>query len=147
MPAFIVFVLLLLSVAGAQAQSPADSASIRDAALDYIEGWYDGDADRMATAVHPDLVKRIVVTDPGNGRNVLQEMSAADLIEATRRGGGRGTPAGRRLKDIRILDVFRETASVRVDATDWIDLMHLARVDGEWKIINVLWTDREAGAP
>jgi ketosteroid isomerase-like protein len=23
--------------------------------------------------------------------------------------------------------------------TDWIDLMHLARVNGEWKIVNVLW--------
>ena len=23
--------------------------------------------------------------------------------------------------------------------TDWIDLMHLARVNGEWRIVNVLW--------
>jgi hypothetical protein len=30
-------------------------------------------------------------------------------------------------------------ASVRVDASEWVDYMHLGKVDGEWKIINVLW--------
>jgi hypothetical protein len=30
-------------------------------------------------------------------------------------------------------------ASVRTDA-DWgVDYMHLAKIDGEWKIVNVLW--------
>lgn len=37
----------------AQAQTAADSAAIRTAALDYIEGWYDGDAARMERSLHP----------------------------------------------------------------------------------------------
>ena len=43
---------------------------------------------------------------------------------------------------VRILDVFGPTASIRVDADEWIDYMHLAKVDGEWKIVNVLWEMR-----
>jgi hypothetical protein len=36
------------------------TAAIRQAAVDYIEGWYTGDADRMERALHPDLAKRRV---------------------------------------------------------------------------------------
>ena len=48
-------VLALSAVPPAHAQTPADSAAIRAAALDYIEGWYAGDADRVARALHPQL--------------------------------------------------------------------------------------------
>jgi hypothetical protein len=30
-------------------------------------------------------------------------------------------------------------ASVRIDAGMWIDYLHVARWNGEWKIVNVLW--------
>ena len=40
--------LVALALApAARAQSAADSTAIRAAALDYAEGWYDGDAERM----------------------------------------------------------------------------------------------------
>jgi hypothetical protein len=45
----------------------------------------------------------------------------------------------RQRRDVRILDIFGSTSSVRVDAGERIDYMHLARFDGEWKTINVLW--------
>jgi hypothetical protein len=122
-----------------QAQTAADSAAIRATALDYIEGWYHGDAQRMANALHPDLVKRIVEAGP-TGTNHLDNMTAAELIRAT----GQNAPkaGGTERKDVRILDVFGNTASVRVDADQWIDYMHVARWDGDWKIVNVLWEMR-----
>jgi hypothetical protein len=118
------------------AQTAADSAGIRAAALDYIEGWYQGDASRMRNALHPDLVKRIVEQAP-DGASRLDEMTAEQLVSMT---GRRSAGDGR--KDVRILDVFGGTASVRVDADDWIDYMHLARWNGDWKIVNVLWALR-----
>ena len=38
-----------------------------------------------------------------------------------------------------ILDTFGDTASVRVDAITWVDYLHVANVNGEWKLTNVLW--------
>jgi hypothetical protein len=32
--------------------------AITRAALDYFEGWFDGDVERIDRALHPDLVKR-----------------------------------------------------------------------------------------
>jgi hypothetical protein len=38
-----------------------------------------------------------------------------------------------------ILDVYENAASVKVVASDWIDYLHLAKWNGSWKIVNVLW--------
>lgn len=132
----------LLAAAPARAQTAADSAAIRAAALDYIEGWYAANPERMARALHPELAKRIVRTDRQSGISDIRDMGASELVMQTRRGGGSQTPADQQRKDVRILDVFEGTASVRVDAATWIDYMHLAKVDGQWRIINVLWALR-----
>ena len=74
-----------------------------------------------------------------DGHSALRNMSAEQLIGATRAGGGKQTPTDQRRMDVQILDIYENTASVRITAGEWIDYMHLAKVDGEWKIINVLW--------
>jgi hypothetical protein len=134
-------VLACCSAPPATAQTAADSAGIRATALDYIEGWYAGDADQMARALHPQLAKRIVRTPPG-GASTLGEMGAETLIGYTRNGGGRRTPVAQQRTDVRILDIFEGAASVRVDAGEWVDYLQLGRWNGQWKIINVLWEMR-----
>lgn len=133
--------LAIIAATPARAQTAADSAAIRQPALDYIEGWYEGNAERMERAVHPDLAKRIVNTNP-NGRSVLGHQSAMTLVQNTRRGGGKDTPPNQQRKDVRILDIFGNTASVRVDAGAWVDYLHIVKWNGRWVIINVLWENR-----
>lgn len=137
----LVVTTLCLNTFPVLAQTAADSAGIRQAALDYIEGWYEGNGERMERALHPDLAKRIVNTNP-QGRSVLGHQSALTLVQSTRRGGGKETPVAERRTDVRILDIFGNTASVRVDADRWIDYMHVAKWNGRWVIINVLWENR-----
>ena len=132
-------VLAALS-ANAQAQTTdADKAAIRQTALDYIEGWYEGNAERMERALHPELAKRIVRTDPKNNRSNLSQMSAMTLVQYTRSGGGKQIPKEKQLKDVTILDVYENAASVKVVASDWIDFLHMAKWNGHWVIVNVLW--------
>ena len=66
-------------------------------------------------------------------------MSALRLVQATRAGWGTRVPADQRQADVVILDVFGNAATVRAEARDWVDYLHLGKVDGQWKIINVLW--------
>jgi len=136
--------LLIVAIAAAppaRAQSAADSAGIRAAALDYIEGWYAGNGDRMARALHPELAKRIMYSDT-SGNSWIRDMGATELVRGARSGGGSRTPPAEQRKDVHILDVFQNTASVRVDAATWVDYLHLVKWRGEWKIINVLWEVR-----
>ncbi|HYG80467.1 MAG TPA: nuclear transport factor 2 family protein [Pyrinomonadaceae bacterium] len=135
----LVFVSLLLALAReARAQAPSDAAAIKQAALDYIEGWYEGNAERMERALHPELAKRIVRTNK-EGQSSLGQMSAMSLVQGTRRGGGKETPKEKQQKDVTILDVFENAASVKVVASDWVDYLHLAKAGGRWVIVNVLW--------
>ena len=135
---FVTGLLFLLLSAPANAQSPADAAAIKQTALDYIEGWYEGNAERMERALHPELAKRIVRTNQ-EGRSRLDQMSAMTLVQGTKRGGGKETPKEKQQKDVTILDVFENAASVKVIASDWIDYLHMAKSNGRWVIVNVLW--------
>lgn len=128
-----------------RAQTAADSAGLRKAALDYIEGYYTGDAARMEQALHPDLAKRVVRTNPANGRSALENMSAMTLVLITRAMAQNPVPPEARRADVTILDIFGSAASVRVDAAQWVDYVHMGKLNGEWRIVNVLWEMRPAG--
>jgi hypothetical protein len=128
---------VVLAAGSAHAQSAEDSTAIRATAMDYIEGYYTGDGDRMERALHPKLAKRIV--EQGADGSVLHNMTAEQLISGTRRGGGKMTPPERKQMDVSILDIYRSVASVKIIAGDWIDYLHVARFDGRWVIVNVLW--------
>ncbi len=118
---------------------PADTDAIRQTALDYIEGWYEGNAERMERSLHPDLAKRIVQTNAANGRGTLGQQSALTLVQYTRAHAKSPTPKEQQQKDITILDVFENAASVKVVASEWIDYLHVGKFNGRWVIINVLW--------
>lgn len=124
-----------------QTKVETDYAEIERTALDYIEGWYDGDAGRMERSLHPQLAKRIVEHNASGslGRRPgdrLDEMNALRLVQNTRHDP---IPAHERRKDVTILDRFENAASVRIDAQNWIDYLHMAKWNGRWVIINVLW--------
>ena len=129
---------VLFCPALSHAQSAADSAAIRATALDYIDGWYAADGARMERALHPELAKRNVFSDSA-GRSRLIQMSAMTLVQSTRMGGGSRIPAPQRADSVKILDIFGSAASVRVRAATWVDYMHMARYNGQWRILNVLW--------
>jgi hypothetical protein len=66
-------------------------------------------------------------------------MGASALVNGTRHGWGKETPRDRRQKDVTILDIFGNAASVKAVMADWIDYLQIAKVDGRWMIVNVLW--------
>src|SRR5262249_61650568 len=99
--------LALLSAAPAlfaQKNSIEDPTAIKKPALDYIEGWYEGNAARMESALHPELAKRALIVDLSTGRSRLDSMSAMSLVQRTRAGGGNKVPKDKQQKDITILD-------------------------------------------
>ena len=123
----------------AQTDSPSDNDAIRKTALDYIEGWYSGDAARMERALHPELAKRMISTDPKTGRSQFNHMGAMTLVQRTREGIGKKIPQDRQSKEVTILDRYNNAAVVKIVASDWIDYLEVAKFNGDWKIINVLW--------
>jgi len=121
-------------------QEVDDLTEIRQAALDYAQGWYEGDVERVRRSLHPELAKRRILRDPQTGEERLRHVSQQLMLDLTQQGGGsEEVPADKRTYDVMILDVCGDIASVRADTTEYVDYLHLARSRGQWQIVNVLF--------
>ncbi|MGK7391791.1 MAG: nuclear transport factor 2 family protein [Candidatus Cyclobacteriaceae bacterium M2_1C_046] len=118
-----------------------DQELIKAAILDYVEGVYNADTMRIYRSVHPTLVKRGAWFDDNSGDYVpLQEMSFQQLVNLTKRWNADGSRANSdSIKDIVIHDVQDKTAAAKLTAVWGTDYFHLAKLDGKWYIMNVLW--------
>ncbi len=130
----------LAAVITAGAVTAQDHAAVERAALDYLEGFYEGDVEKIRRGVHPDVVKYGFFLPRGSAEYGGEPMSFEQMLEYAR-----GVLEAERFpppsapKEVRILDVMDQTAAVVVTAWWGSDYMHLARYDGEWKVIHVLW--------
>jgi len=132
----------LVSFAQQGPDTNKEELAIKQAALDYIEGWYEANPERMERALHPDLVKSYVVK-LHTGKDILQSVSALAMVEFTRAGGGSKTPKDQQKNDVTILDVSGNIAAVKCVSADYVDYLHLAKTNGQWKIVNALWESRK----
>ena len=130
---------VVLVVATGTGTPKSELEAIKKTALDYGQGWYEGNAERMERALHPDLAKRVLVPDPRTGKGKIDHISAMGLVQAVRKGGGTRTPSEARRTDVTVLDVYGNAASVKMEMHDWIDYLHMSKMGGRWVIVNVLW--------
>ena len=118
--------------------SAADTAAIEATIADYYLGWYDGDPERMARALHPALIKRGWIPD-ATGAPRLADDTFASMVEGTRRAAGRRTDPAERRYEIRAIEVHRDIASACAYALPYVDYVHLVRTDDGWRILQALW--------
>jgi len=140
----IAIIALLLSALGAargqdNTASREDSAAILQTALNYIDGYYSGDAARMEKAIHPDLNKATPRDLPQTGRTTLAYTTYSGLMEFTRAKVGLLNDTARHVK-VSILHIELDVANVKIASAKFIDYVQEVRIDGEWKIVNVIFT-------
>ncbi|MBK9013428.1 MAG: nuclear transport factor 2 family protein [Saprospiraceae bacterium] len=135
---FLLFSTLLALSANLGAQSP-DSLQVQRAALDYIEGFYEGDTLKLQRCLSSDLYKygyfkgksgeyegsQMTYDEAiGYARNVLEKKKFAK----------EGSP-----KEVILLDVQSQVACVKVIAWWGLDYILLAKKGDVWRIEQVLW--------
>ena len=130
---------VLASPVAARAQSNAERDAVRAAVLDYVEGIYEVAPARVERSVHPDLAKRGFFVKKGETAYSPHTMTYAQLVELAKNYNKDGHVAKDAPKEVVVFDISDQTASVKLTAVWGIDYMHLAKYDGKWKIINVLW--------
>jgi hypothetical protein len=136
--------LLLLSAALAAplgAQSAADSAGVRQASTDYLDGFYTGDSTKHVRSIRPEVYKY------GFGRareaatyGAGQQMTWPQFHAFTGRVKASGkAPDPKWPKQVELLDVLDQTAATKVTAWWGTDYLLLGKFDGKWMITHVLW--------
>lgn len=121
-----------------------DVEAVQQTALDYVQSWYEGNAELMRGCLHPSLVKRALKQDLPNGESFLNYLTREEMVAATAAGGGTRVPSEERVYTITILDIYEEIATVRADNPHWIDYLHMVKQEGKWVIVNVLYTANRA---
>ncbi len=142
--ALVFFIIISLTIQ-ASLETSTDEDAIKMTALDYIDGAHEGSSARMERAVHPELNKVIVEKIPKTGKSYLRKAGSTRLVQIV---GAKVAVLDKEKRNIqvKILDVLEGLAMVKATSASFWDYLQLANIDGEWKIINVLWTRNPKGA-
>jgi putative lumazine-binding protein len=118
-----------------------DTAGVRAAVLDYVEGFYQGDSTRLVRSVRPDVYKygfwRGRHSTSYHGSQMTWE-EFHRYANGVKERGGRGAPPNAP-KGIDIFEVQDQTAAAKLTAWWGTDYLLLAKYDGRWMITHVLW--------
>jgi putative lumazine-binding protein len=111
-------------------------SAITAVAQNYMDAYYTADPALMQRSLHPDFHKRTLRTV--SGQTQITEDTVQSMVEGVALGTGKDIPPKERVKSIQVLDVYRDAASVKVVTGRWIDYMHLSKLNGEWRVLDVV---------
>jgi peroxiredoxin len=139
--AIVLFAMLALLYATAVAQrsntQAADSVAIKQAVLDFSEGYYSGDVARMERAISQDINRCTPRDLPQTGRTAPTYSTYSGLIENTRAKVGALDDTARHIT-VQILDIDNDVANTKLISASFVDYHQLIKLDNQWKIINGL---------
>jgi len=117
---------------------PATRAAIEATCFDYVDGQLEGDPERVARSLHPDLAKRRVLGETADEKLGLRRMTKEELVELTKQGALK-TPKDQWDRSCRVLDVAGNAAVVRAETPWFVDFFHMGKFGERWVIVNALW--------
>ena len=139
-----VVTLASLLATPALAQTSNDRQAVEQAAADYVDALYKADPALIERSVHPGLTKHGFWRKPNEVVYQPQMTMSFQQLSAL---AGKWNKDGKRdtsIRQIVVLDVLDQTAAAKVVAEWGIDYMQLAKYDGRWKIVNILWQSHPA---
>ncbi|HEX5733182.1 MAG TPA: nuclear transport factor 2 family protein [Blastocatellia bacterium] len=136
---FMIIAFAMVWPVATRAQSNTEKEAVKQAVLDYVEGIYEVDHKRIERSVHPELAKRGFYVKKGETAYTGTPMTFAQLVELAKTYNKGGRVPKDAPKEVVIYDVLDQTASAKLTAVWGIDYMHLAKYDGKWMIVNILW--------
>src|SRR6056297_2663840 len=123
----LVLIGVLVSFNQLFSQTKEDSTGIEKACLDYIEGYYEADAERVAKAIHPELAKRVIRKGKG-GNELISHTGYTTLIYITKVNENKKVlnPDKPFKAQVDIYDIHNEIASVKVSSNKYLffDYLH-----------------------
>jgi hypothetical protein len=147
-PALITTVLLLAGCTTAPggtrivtSAAPAGAtAEVRAAVLDYVDALYEVRPELIERSVHPSLTKIGFYRGNSSAPYEKLEMTYDELRTLAGRWNRDGQVNARTAaKEIVVYDVLDQTATAKLTA-DWgTDYLQLAKFNGRWQIVLVLW--------
>ena len=139
---FLTAALLLLACATAYGQTPRpgdEEAAVRQAVQSYLHGLKFNDVESLKKAFWPEA-KLFWVKKDGK----LGQLTQSQWYEGFAASAGKEEKGDLKITDV---DMTGDAASVKVEedypGSVYIDYLSLLKFDGEWKIVNKIYTSRQ----
>jgi hypothetical protein len=134
-------VLLAPRLAAQKGGSAEERAAVHQAALDYLDAFYQGDSTKLVRSVRPDFYK-IGFWRPKDAAtyNPPEQMSWSEALAFVRGVRERQNfPPSTAPKVVEVLDVLDQTAAAKVTAWWGTDYLLLGKYGGKWMTSHILW--------
>jgi len=132
--------LFLVTAFLSNAQQATDRQKIEKAIMNYVNAFYEADTTKAYESIARDLAKRGYYTTK-EGAVVEAKMSFEQLVKLAQRWKSSQTITSETPRRVTVFEVLDKIASAKVEAKWGIDYFHLAKVNDNWTIINVLWQE------
>ncbi|MFK7951922.1 MAG: nuclear transport factor 2 family protein [Ekhidna sp.] len=129
----------------AEVASSEDSIQIKETALGYLVALQQLKPKLMKKVMHESLAKRTIGYDRAIRNEYPRETTFDEMMDFATSWNKSGAkfpfnPSN----EVIILDVYQRVANVKLISDNWIEYLHLIKLNGEWKIINLLWQHKDA---
>lgn len=131
----------VLTICFAFAMTQAQESAVEKACMNYIEGFYEGDSDKLKACLQPTLNKFGFWKDKDSGEykqvdymSFDQAIAYADNVKAKKKFAKPDAP-----KVVEVLNMSNSIAAAKVKAWWGIDYMLLSKRGDKWMIEQVIW--------
>ena len=136
----IALILLMMVFSGSTFAQQTDRELVYAAVEDYVDALYLVQPDRIKKSVHPELMKKgYWKKKDQTNYDYSGQMTFDQLVELAGKWNAKGWLPKDAVKKIEIFDVQDQTASAKLTAHWGTDYFQLAKLDGKWMIMNILW--------
>lgn len=137
----VILCLLVIAICfQANAQS-SENEKVTSACMDYIEGFYEGDVDKLKRSIMPSLLKfgywKAKGSDEYKSEGQMTFEEALDYARGVKE--NKRFPKADAPRGVDVLDVSEHIAAAKVTAWWGVDYILLSKKDGKWMIEQVLW--------
>ena len=133
-------ILLLVTVSLVSSAQTSDRDLVYAAIEDYVDALYLVQPERIKKSVHPELMKKGFWKGKDKTEYDYEGVMTFDqLVELAGKWNAKGNIPKDAIKKIDIYDVQDQTACAKLTAHWGTDYFQLAKFDGKWMILNILW--------
>ena len=111
-----------------------DTAAVKQAVMNYVEGVYQAKTDLIQRSVHSDLK---MFGYKGAAEKSGQTMTYTQLVEFASKYNAGGVPKDA-LKEVKVFDVSGNLASAKLKSSWGTEMLHLVKEDDQWKIMQIV---------
>ena len=124
--------------------SSRDSLEIKKQSLGYLKALQQLDPILMDEVLNDSLNKVTIGYDRGLKKEIARPTTHSQMIAFAKDWNKSNTKFPPIPNDqVTILSIYNRIASVKLVSDNWVEYLHLIKLDGKWEVINLIWQHKD----